>query len=75
MPDKYLLSSESLGKTVCGLGIPVVTFRGKEDETEKSAIKTSKYLVILARTHPGETSGSWVADGLLEWLAADSAEV
>lgn len=25
----------------------------------------------MVRSHPGETSGSWVADGLIEWLCSD----
>lgn len=25
---------------------------------------------MIARSHPGESAGSWVADGLLSWLAS-----
>ena len=31
-------------------------------------------MVVSARTHPGETSGSWVMDGLLTYLASERAQ-
>lgn len=32
-------------------------------------------MVILARSHPGESAGSWVADGLLEWLQSSEPKL
>lgn len=43
---------------MCGLEIPFLTL-------EPNTKEEKKYIVVSARTHPGEFSSSWVMDGFL----------
>jgi hypothetical protein len=44
-------------------------------ENSKKDEHSNKYIVVIGRSHPGESSGSWVIDGLMEWIKGQSAEV
>lgn len=60
----HIYSSSNLVKSVCGLDVPLLTVSSKHQNEKK------KYVVVMARSHPGESAGSWVVDGLLDWLAS-----
>ena len=55
------LKIQDIGKSLGGLEMPALTF-------EPSNSHPKKYIVINARTHPGEFSSSWVMDGVLQKL-------
>jgi cytosolic carboxypeptidase protein 2/3 len=57
---------EVLCKTLTGLEVPLITVNGP------AASKPHRYIIINARTHPGESSASWVLDGLLRELSSSS---
>jgi murein tripeptide amidase MpaA len=55
------------------LNVPVLTVSSK-DNSQKDECR-NKYIVVIARSHPGESSGSWVIDGLIDWIKGQSDEV
>lgn len=48
-----------------GIPVPVLAFRCTGDDPRPPGI------LIVARTHPGETCGSHMATGLLQWITSD----
>lgn len=61
-----LVTQQVLCKTLTGLDVPLITVN------ELATARPHRYIIINARTHPGESSASWVADGLLAHLAASA---
>jgi hypothetical protein len=53
-------------RSMCGLDLPVISVKHCLSRLLQGQIR--KFIVINARTHPGETSASWVLDGLLNEL-------
>lgn len=58
------IRQESLCRTLTGLEVPLITINGA------AVSKPHRYIIINARTHPGESSSSWVADGILREITA-----
>jgi cytosolic carboxypeptidase protein 2/3 len=57
----------SLCKTLCGNEIDLLSIEPRQDQ-HRPRIRT--FIIINARSHPGETCSSWVVDGLLQGLAS-----
>lgn len=57
-------------KSLSGLSVPLVTIT--DFECNQIPIIQRKLIVIVARIHPGETSGSWVMDGIINYLSSNT---
>jgi murein tripeptide amidase MpaA len=73
MPHPYLairmiLQSEVCGKSLSGVGIPLLTI------TDFATKKGKKTVLINGRMHPGETHASWLIHGLIRFLVSPAAE-
>lgn len=55
----------SIGKTLSGVTIPLITITGKASKYPK------KYIVIQARTHPSETVGSVLMQNCVQYLLSN----
>jgi murein tripeptide amidase MpaA len=53
---------------MCGLDLQLINIEHKMVKLIHST-KDKKFIVINARTHSGETSSSWVLDGLIEEIS------
>lgn len=54
--------------SICSQDLEMITIEPKQDPYRP---KPKQFIVINSRSHPGETSSSWVTDGLLEMLVSD----
>lgn len=52
---------------MCGLDIPLVTVQHKMSKLIHET-KKKKFIIVNARTHSGESSSSWVLDGMLQGI-------
>ena len=69
--SKMILRQEELCKSVGGLSIPKLTVTGPKGQGQD--LSKRKAIVITARVHPSETTGSWVMEGLLKYLTSPEA--
>ena len=60
------IKQEILCKSLSGVDVPMVTITDEESKEQKECI------IVTARVHPGETHGSWVMQGFLEYLIGKS---
>lgn len=64
-----VFKSDTLCKTICGRDVPILKI------TSESSLFTEdekKYILITGRIHPGETTGSEVLHGLIDFLLSDN---
>ena len=59
----------SIGTTYMGRPMPMIRIKA----VEKTSIE-KKAIIIMARQHPGQTVGSYIADQMVEQLLKSSAE-
>lgn len=60
----------TLCKTLSGIECPVVTITSRENKSQSR----KKAVVLTARQHPGETVGSWMMRGALNFLTDPDSE-
>lgn len=55
--------------SLTGLAIPILTFTNKNSKS-----KEKKLILISCRIHPGESVGSYVAEGLMDKLLSEKVQ-
>lgn len=62
-----------LGRSSCGLDLPLLTVEHNMAKLVHAGAP-KRYVIVNARTHSGETSSSWVMDGLLAALSTGEVD-
>ena len=70
-PSKLTYRREELCKSVGGLTVPKLVITGPK--TSGLELCKRKGIVITCRVHPGETTGSCVMEGVLDYLTSSAA--
>lgn len=65
MPEK-IVKKNILGRSLTGVDIPIIHITNHEVSTPK------KNILIIGRTHPGESNGSHVLKGFMNFLCGNS---
>jgi hypothetical protein len=61
-----ICETSSLSVSLGGIQVPVFTITDFNHTKNEEARK--KVLVITGRVHPGETNGSWIVHGIIQFL-------
>ena len=59
-------------RTIAGNGVPVLTITSPVKSQTES--KAKRAVVLTARVHPGETNGSWMMKGFLDFITGKSPD-
>ena len=58
--------------SIAGNPVPLLTITASTKSPDENQAKRA--VVLTSRVHPGETNGSWMMKGLLDFLTGDSAD-
>jgi len=61
-----ICETSSLSVSLGGIQVPIITITDFNHTKKEEARK--KVLVITGRVHPGETNGSWIVHGIIQFL-------
>jgi hypothetical protein len=61
-----ICETSSLSVSLGGIQVPIFTVTDFNHTKKEEARK--KVLVITGRVHPGETNGSWIVHGIIQFL-------
>lgn len=62
----------TLCHSLAGNPVPILTITSPVRSLEER--DTKRAVVVTSRVHPGETNGSWMMKGLLDYLTGDSSD-
>ncbi|XP_054894212.1 cytosolic carboxypeptidase 2 isoform X2 [Poeciliopsis prolifica] len=60
----------TLCQSLAGNAVYIITITSRGTSPEE--VRNKKAVVVTARVHPGETNGSWMMEGFLDFLLGDS---
>jgi len=72
-PEKALFCKQrTLCYSIAGNPLPILTITSPVSSPHENQVKRA--VVVTARVHPGETNGSWMMKGLLDFLTGPSPD-
>lgn len=72
LPEGISMEIKNIGFTLSNNLIPLLRLGSKEEEDEGIRREEKKVILVLARQHPCETVGSFVAEGIITHLLSNS---
>ncbi|XP_077173476.1 cytosolic carboxypeptidase 4 isoform X2 [Paroedura picta] len=73
-PKKTFFRKQTLCQTLGGNPCPLLTITAmpvSESREDLEKLRDRRYVVLMARVHPGESNASWVMKGTLEFLLSN----
>ena len=65
-----IVTRETLGRTIQGRNLDMVTITGPASEPEARREVKKRTVLVMARSHPGESPASYVVQGLIDFLVS-----
>lgn len=69
---EQIIKESKLCLDLSGVEVPLLTITEDVNDEEENSRKP--VLIAAGRIHPGETNGSWVVQGFIEWVCGTSEE-
>lgn len=69
--SRTILQESILCKSCGNIDIPILTITNIPPNIIRENPRTLKYIIMIARTHPGETYGSWIMKGFINFILSE----